>query len=312
MARLTLNLLICIALLTWLPGCTAEPSISTSGEAECKTWANARCALDKQCAPWTFAQAWGSETTCSARRYATCLRRVGLADSGLQPSNVAACAAAVSKITCDVASLADTLPDCQAPAGKRANAAACGDDGQCASGYCRTAGNVCGTCANRAAKGAPCNEDRDCQDDMACVATASIKKCAERVAVGYACNASEPCIAPASCVAGKCASPLGNGAACTPADKRCDAAQGLFCHGQTNVCTAYTTANSGEACGYFDGAFIACASGFTCKVVSQGQGSCARVADVGEGCSVSDTVPCRAGLVCDGGVCGFATPSGCK
>jgi hypothetical protein len=212
-----------------------------------------------------------------------------------------------------VLSVATWLPACQPRAGRRANAAPCGDDSQCQSAYCRSDGKgSCGTCAVRGGVGKPCNDKADCEGDLACAATSAIKKCAERALTGQACDASHVCIAPAVCQAGKCVAPAARGAVCDPAVKNCDAGLGDYCHATTATCTAYTTAALGAPCGYFEGAFVTCSYGAVCQIESQGQGTCVAHGDAGDSCSISQPQPCRAGLICQGGMCGLPQPASCQ
>lgn len=286
---------------------------SSDAMLACAQWASAWCAREQACTPYAFTQAWGSSATCNERRGAACRARLAAPDTGLGVADIRSCATTVGEVGCDVFSVAQWLPACQAKPGQRALAAPCGDDSQCQSAYCRTDGKgSCGTCAVRGGLGKPCNDKADCEGDLACAATSAIKKCAARALAGESCDATRICIAPAVCQGGSCVAPAASGAACDPTLKNCDAGRGDYCHAVDAVCTPYAVVAEGAACGYFDGAFVACAHGSICQVESQGQGTCVATGDSGDSCSTAQPQPCRGGLVCQGGICGLPQPASCK
>lgn len=296
----------------WLGGCTTEATPDPIGPA-CASYAAKVCAAQQTCAPFSFSSSWATLTDCTSRKSAACKARATAPDTGLTAGDIDACAATIAQLDCSVMSIADTRPACLPKAGKRAIAAACGDDSQCQSTYCRpVGGGPCGTCAPRAAEGMPCNTSADCQADMACVATASVKKCASRALVGDKCDATHVCISPAVCQGGKCQGPVAAGASCDTGSKNCDAGKGLYCHEKKLVCSAYKVVATGAACGYFDGDFVRCDAASTCHLESGGQGTCVGVPKAGESCSTGELVPCVAGLVCDAGKCGTPNPASCN
>ena len=300
----------------WLLASCAEPAEDAADPSvkACADWSTAWCKGVGECAQYTLASQYGTAATCQLRQQAVCLARLAAADSGQTAAQVSACASAMAGAQgCEWVGAIDTLMACRPAAGKRANAQACGDHSQCASGLCRGADTaLCGTCANRAALAAPCSSTSDCQPGLACAATSSIKVCVARVAIGDLCDSSHVCLAPAVCSAGVCAPPASPGAACDPGLKNCNGGAGYYCHDQKALCTAFGVAAQGAACGYFDGDRVSCAYGSTCKLTGGGKGVCQPIAVDGGSCSVSDQVPCLAGAVCSGGVCGVAAPNSCN
>lgn len=296
-------------------GCGAESgSAADPVTGACQALATKRCAVLQKCAPFVLASQYGTSTTCVARFAAVCRARATAADTGIDVAAINTCSTSLgADFECEFCGAIDSSAACQAKPGKRKNAAACGDDGQCSSGYCRGLDSAsCGNCGSRAKVTQMCNGQPDCETGFACVATTGTKVCVARVTVGGDCDGAHVCLAPAVCKSGKCTAPVAAGAACDATLKNCNQNAGLYCHDKKLVCTPYQVVGSGEACGYFDGDRVTCGYGTACKLVGGGQGNCIKISEDGNSCSTGDQVPCRAGAVCDSGVCKVAQPNLCQ
>ena len=296
-------------------GCGAEAGPAADpAAAACQAMATQRCAVMQKCAPFALAAQFGTAATCTKRFAAVCQARLGATDTGYDVATVNACTASLgASFECEFFGAIDASAACQPKPGKRKNAAACGDDGQCTSGYCRGLdSSTCGNCGGRAKVTQLCNVQADCETGLACVASTGTKVCVARATVGGSCDATHVCLAPAVCKSGKCTAPVAKDAACDDTLKNCDQGAGLYCHTNKLVCTAYKEAAAGQDCGYFSGDRVTCPYGTTCKLIGNGQGTCEAVPDEGGGCSTGSQVACRAGLVCDSGVCKVLQPNLCK
>jgi hypothetical protein len=134
---------------------------------------------------------------------------------------------------------------------------------------------------------------------------------------GSPCSAAQPCLRTLSCNKGTCATPLGAGANCEPtldqSQNPCDGAKGLFCHGQTKVCTSVGTAAAGAACGFIDKNIVLCTAGAQCKTAPGAlSGTCQATAADGATCDDTNGPKCVAPAHCVGGVCKITDPSSCK
>ncbi len=298
-----------------LASCASEPTTDPN-IAACQGWASAVCTAQEKCAPFALSSTWGDASTCEARRSAICLATLRVAGTAANASTVSACASAIKAASCEINSIIETLPACLPVAGSLAAGAACAVDSQCISTYCRITagvpGTACGTCAARAPEGQLCYADSDCQGDLKCYATQSVKHCMARAQIGEKCDDTHICIAPATCQGTTCAAPAALGAKCDVGTKNCDAGQGAYCHDQKALCTAFKTAKEGAACNLINGEFVKCSYGLTCGDLKDGIGTCKLIPDQGEACSSGDNPPCRAGLICDAGLCGVAKFSSCK
>ncbi|MBI5607412.1 MAG: hypothetical protein HY902_00870 [Deltaproteobacteria bacterium] len=296
-------------------GCASEPTADSSGAA-CNGWAAQTCGALQKCAPYTLTSTWGTLANCTTRRAAVCLAKLQAPGTAASASSVNACAAAVAAVACSDIQLLDSLAACLPKAGSLDVAAACADDSQCASTRCRitggSPGQACGTCVVRAPLGGACASDADCQGSAKCEATQSIKVCKERVAIGEKCDDSHVCIAPATCQSNKCTAPAAVGSKCDLGTKNCDSGAGAYCHDQKELCTAFKSAGEGKSCNFINGEFVKCDYGLACGDLQAGVGTCHLVPDFGEACSTGDNPPCRAGLVCDAGLCSVPKFTSCK
>ncbi len=294
-------------------GCADAAPATDANAAACDSLGAAWCKALSTCAPYLVSSQYGDATTCGKRQAAVCMARVTAPDTGLSASAVQACAAAIpGSLECEFYTVIDAVAACQPKAGKRKNAQPCGDHSQCQSGLCGGIDSaMCGQCQSRVKVGQACGATAECEFGLSCVATQTVKVCAQRVPVGGTCDKTHVCLAPAVCIAGTCVGPAGLGKACDTTAKNCDGGAGHYCHDHKAVCTAYTVAKEGEACGYFDGDRVACGYGTTCKLSGGGKGTCEKLPDDGGGCSVGQAAPCRAGHVCNAGVCGVTKPNTC-
>ncbi len=295
-------------------GCADSAPDEDANTAACNALGAAWCKAMATCAPYLVNSQYGDLANCGKRQAAVCMARVTAPDTGLTLASVNSCAAAIpGSLECEFYTIIDAVTACQPKAGKRKNAQPCGDHSQCQGGLCGGLdAGMCGQCQSRIKVGQACAVTAECEFGLSCVATQTVKVCTQRVPVGGTCDKTHVCLAPAVCIAGTCVAPAGLGKACDTTAKNCDAGAGHYCHDQKAVCAAYTVAKEGEPCGYFDGDRTACAYGLTCKLAGGGKGTCEKLADDGGGCSVGQAVACRAGLVCNAGVCGVSKPALCQ
>jgi hypothetical protein len=171
---------------------------------------------------------------------------------------VSTCSGAVKNLACD--GDMEKIAACDFPAGKLAAGAACVDDEQCASEFCKKGDNACGACA-------------------------------ALVAIGGVCSPTEQCVKGADCRDGKCVAEIRNAAGGS-----CDASKseycqsGLFCDFTTKTCKAPGAV--GAACS----SSAPCQRDLSCDATSK---TCVKATLAAEGQACSGTVRCQSGLVCD-------------
>ncbi|MBM4342128.1 MAG: hypothetical protein FJ100_01980 [Deltaproteobacteria bacterium] len=304
----------CLLAVVIAAGCADAPPLGDPNAVACDALGAAWCKAVAACAPYLVSSQYGDIANCGKRQAAVCMARVTAPDTGYNAAAIQGCATALpGALECEYYTAIDAVSACQPKAGKRKNAEPCGDHSQCQSGLCSGLdAGMCGQCLSRVASGKACSATADCEFGLSCVATQSVKVCTPRSPVGGTCDKSKVCLAPAVCIGGGCVAPAGLGKPCDTAAKNCDAGAGHYCHDHKAVCTAYQVAKEGEPCGYFDGDRVACAHGATCKLAGGGKGTCEKQADNGGSCSVGQAAPCRAGLVCNAGVCGVTKPAACQ
>jgi hypothetical protein len=228
--------------------------------------------------------------------------------SSASPDKLESCANAVTGASCDTLYTHDTPSACKSDPGKLMNGAACGDDAQCTSTYCKKAsGQVCGVCGMRASAGGACSVEADCDYKLTC----ANMLCVAFGAAGATCDSGHPCAPPNVCRAGTCATGATAGQACDPAGKECDPTQPLYCPATSRVCTTVTFVGGGQACGLVNGGYVGCSGGARCKLGAGFMGTCLAPAADGAACDTTNGPDCLAPAQCVGSVCKLPNPASC-
>jgi hypothetical protein len=290
---------------------------SPQRRAACDKLAQARCGHLELCAPFDLEHVRGGMAQCVADEQAVCLNRLAAPGTTLRHTHVTTCATFLAGLACHEIPFGDVLPDdkgnvaCEPPPGPTKTLLACGDDSQCATGYCRKAStSACGKCESRKQLGEGCNEDDDCDGFAACAATSTVKKCTKAVTFDLDCTKSE-CVPPFMCQAGTCVAGGVQGDPCTTSPQNCKQGMGLCCDANTKTCVDTPVVDIGAVCGYIDGSFVVCDYGAACVLKAGGQGTCKKVPAVGEACDSSAAQPCRAPALCTNGKCALSDPRVC-
>jgi hypothetical protein len=284
------------------------------------------CARYEACAPFLLQFAWGDTTSCASRLSGQFTSTLGAPGTGWTPSAVEACVQALPNASCDEL-LDHNLPAvCRPPAGQVAEGGACGDNSQCASGYCNLGpGGKCGTCASAlGAAGAACYRDEDCAFGTKCTGAdvtkspATAGTCTQPGQSGATCDGTHPCSLTLVCnpagggTGGVCGAAAAAGATCSQLDRapfgNCDELHGLYCNRVSNgTCTMVATAGSMQPCGAVGGVLTACSGGGTCMSMM----CLAPAADFGN-CSKANGPDCLSPAQCINGVCTLPTPETCR
>ena len=308
------------AVATFAAACGGGSGV-TAAQA-CAEYAKTLCAKFQTCEPAAWLVNPGA-SACEPENQARCLDTVRAPHSGYTPSVVSACAAAIGAATC-----ADDYPNppaCNPHGGTIQTGGACGDDWQCASGWCSiTTPGPCGLCVDRVAKGGACPLGGGCTDGLFCQpgATGGVDSCQSPIPLGGTCIAGQHCSGNAYCkpasssaTQGICSSLLypEAGQACDPVLQICDWPNGVECNPTTMVCqNTAGTVQPGAACGWIAGEYIACVG--NCLPNQCGDGStCTAVVtqfvSEGQACG-ADAGTCAVGQ-CTGGVCTDPGPTTC-
>ncbi len=278
--------------------------------------AAALCDKLSQCAPFLLAAGYGDVTQCSARLTNVCTEQASSDGSGMTRASIQACKAALATATCDDV-FGNRLAEC-AFRGSFADGTACGDNSQCASGFCNRSGNLCGACSAKQPVGAACpsGSNDECQTGLVC---STGKVCASPATVGGPCDdKTQPCLYGSFCTTAKtCARTVAVGESCPGA--YINIADGTFCTGRDAVAKSFGTAASGQECGLAPGAgkpATLCAPGGVpaCTPLSDSipvlgmptHGMCA--AGISDGFTCTAASVCMAGAQCIAGTCQI--PSG--
>jgi hypothetical protein len=279
--------------------------------------AKAFCAKVNTCSPLGIQVAFGDLAGCESRESALFAEALGASGTGWTPSAVEACAQTVAGASCDDA-MGHNLPSaCHAPAGQLASGAACGDNAQCASGYCNLgAGNKCGTCAaGVGSANASCYRDDDCAYGTLCVGSdltaspAVAGHCTAPGASGATCDTSHPCLKTLACKSGTCAAPDATGASCTT--NSCGGLAGDYCsNAMGGTCTKVLLAASGQPCGLVNGTYTACSGAGTCPMTGTTKTCVAPAADFAN-CNAANGPGCTSPAECIGGICTRPSPATC-
>lgn len=284
---------------------SSGPGASTP-EGACDQYVSTFCNKIAECFPFAIKAAYKDANDCIARQKDQCVKSLNAPSTGANPSNVSACATAISAATCD-----DVFkqPDaCKTPAGSLADGAPCADGAQCQGRACNKTGDSdCGACAKRIPAGGDCSTGQ-CDDGLTC---ASNGKCVAPGGAGSSCGESQPCLTPLVCSKGTCGKGGAAGAACS-AEEPCNSLGGLGCDPASKTCKEVKFANPGETCGLVDGTFVGCAAGGDCNIASgTTSGTCQAALADGAACS-EDGPGCQEPAECRNGVCTISDPGACK
>jgi hypothetical protein len=299
---------------------------AVTADKACTDLATARCVQLQSCEPAQLASLYGDVATCEAREKLSCTPSLsGLTGSSATADQYEKCASALAASACSSLYTRNPPTDCVPQPGELADGAACGDDAQCASTYCRIfeappSLNICGVCSERALVGGACVGDDDCDFSLACVAifsspTVATQQCVSRGGVGATCDSDQQCDPFSACVSGTCMPPGSVGMTCDRNAQDCDPTQGLYCTA-LSVCAVDIVAAAGEPCGspsYYE----PCAAGGlcvpnvnTCLAAVPDGAVCGGRFVAAEACQQ----PARCLGITDttGGVCTLPNPAACK
>lgn len=291
----------------------------------CASYASAYCARLQACAPGFFVPTeYLDAAACESIVTSKCALDRAAPGVSVTSTGLASCGTDLADFSCSKV-LARQLPASCGNTGTQAVGAACGNDLQCATGFCALSSPACGTCAEPPALGAACAAGRcgtgaTCSNDVL-----ENRKCvALSLEVGDACGATAYCRFGLSCVAGHCATGLTEGTKCSfdaPDQANCDPLAGLRCNGFTAdaVCARASHAAVGEACGAGEidtdaGLMLAhteCRADGRCPN-EPGDTTCLARGALGEACDDSQPESCRTHLSCVEGRCALLDPSACR
>lgn len=295
---------------------TGDPNVPadtpTAQDEACTENATTYCTQLERCFPFGLQLSYGDVATCVARVKPGCMQVWSAPGNGWTARRLRACVAARTALACDRFLLRKPEIDECAIVGTLPDGTACRQSAQCASGYCRIpSGLDCGVCVPKVPLGGACTSYVDCARDLMCSANGAC-----RVPAGEAaeCTNNVPCRLGLACIAGKCTKPQGPGQPCTPAlgNIDCDYYQGAFCRADTSVCTQYTVANDGQACGASAAApGTVCRAGGGCVAGPSGA-ACAAPGDDGTLCNPATGIVCKSPLSCVAGICRLFQPTECR
>lgn len=320
----------CLALLSLALGCSSSSdtdggtvtrgaSDGPSAASGCER-AGALCAKLAECAPFLLEAGYGDLEGCTARFIKACTEQATSNGSGLSRANILACEAALQTATCDDV-YGNNVPACFFH-GTLAEGTTCGDHGQCATGFCSTGGNLCGTCApKQPANGAcPSGSNDECQAGLVC---SSGKTCVAPGVLGGPCDdKTQPCLTGSFCTSAKTC------AAMVKANDKCpgaylNLADGTYCTGKDALAGKFGTAHVGEECGLAPGAgkpATLCAPGSVaaCTPLADSimllgmptHGQCAK--PIEDGFTCTPTSICQTGAQCIAGMCQIPSGKYCQ
>jgi hypothetical protein len=300
-----------------IAGCSSGASGSAVTAAQaCGDFADAKCQKLQSCAPFLVQRDFGDLATCAARFQLVCPSGVAENGSTAMPGAVDTCARAFEAESCsaffaDYAS-SDNPPAC-ALSGSLPFGAACADDDQCASAFCRkVVPKGCGVCATRSPEGGACGSSSDCEPTgLTCVGGS----CIPMAVLGAACDpTTQPCGPLLYCpISGACVALLGPGGTCDPnVGPECDSNRAIYCN-LISICTQTQIAAVGDPCGSTaDGAVTLCAaSGFCLTGGVSTSGMCEAAAPEGAACDVVAGPNCMPPAACLDNVCTIFNPATC-
>ena len=281
-------------------GCSSKSDdAADTPEGACEAYAETYCARSQQCNAY-FAATYTSLAQCNSHRTAACKAEAALPGSGLTPTYLNECRAALGGASCDVS----TSEVCPPLRGARAAGQPCAEDTQCSSGSCSGEGDLkCGTCRPGAELGQACSDGTPCVGNLHCKGSTSGAggsgstdgTCVARLAAGSKCGPGDSCASPNSCRDGVCSPYPGKGQPCTGV-----CASGLTCTtdlgSTTGTCTPTVVkiAQPGESC-----LALQCAGGGECR-----NGICTAPLEIGSTCSASTGSGGTSGTSYPDGSCG--------
>ncbi len=294
--------------------CSGSSSSSVSAADACSQAADALCQKFDACSHVYVQIAYADVATCKTRALGNCTGNLAATGQSNTPARTAACATALSSISCDDLFAGKLPPDCNPTAGQVKTGSTCGDDSQCASTFCGNGTDVCASCAVAPSEGGACVNDK-CPSGLVCAGNLCVRPGGN----GDACSATKPCRTNLVCANGTCSAGGKGGDACDPSVKTgtpCSLTDGFFCNPTSSKCDAIKTAAAGEACGLVNGAGYLCNSTTYCKKATPAatSGTCVARASDGAGCSTDESqgAPCLTGAICSDGVCKLKDASTCK
>lgn len=272
-------------------------------ERACGDFAAAVCGRMRACTPFLLQALYGDARSCAARSVLQCKPMVAAAGSQAQPSQIDACAMAISSEGCDEA-LDNPQPSACDIGGALAEGAPCAAGQQCQTGYCKAAaGGFCGTCVKRVGARYACTGDGDCLAGLVC----DFGACVAPGGAEAPCGVGLPtCSRSLTCVNGTCRKPSAVGARCAaPTD--CDGNRGLYCNVLTKQCAQTLTVGTNQPCGIVKDNLVGCSSGAMCL-----RGKCVAPAADGASCDLLSGPGCLAPAQCVSGKCLVPDPAACR
>lgn len=275
----------------------------------CAAFAATYCSTLAQKATDILSNYFVDEASCRTFRLERCLHTDNAPDTGWTIALRAQCTAAVPSATVqDLAML--TIPACQDPPGKKADATACMFSAQCTSGHCRRADSAadCGACGPVVKTGDACTNYTDCGPREDCIAKGShaIQRCVPIAAV----DVGEACVTMDGCSGSRYCKGTYVPSASEPT--------GWTVVGGT--CQSALPTKIGAGCGSFyadlgDGKFELtdrrqCISSISwCKLAPGATtGTCVALATAGQPCGDG----CGGTLTCQSGICAAPVAASCK
>lgn len=291
------------------------PAIDTDGA--CAHLGQALCERMAACAPLLADVLYAGADSCESLMHSACVESLGLADTIKTAAWTDTCAAAIESWSCESLLTRQTPTECLPPPGPRPDGSPCGEDGQCASAYCRAGvSDRCGQCAPRSSESGPCGKDEDCQPGLQCN-TSGV--CVAYGLAGSPCAADRPCAAWLSCTGSSpsdatCVPAAGPGQECssqpgqTPGCKLIDE---YFCTSTTHLCQKLGMAAAGDQCGVVGSSYVICTAGSMCKTSGM-TGTCLAPGSAGDDCDLVNGPYCEGGLKCVSGVCAAPDLASCN
>jgi len=286
------------------------PSGSSNGGMQtdvCASYATNYCNRLAACSTYRLSGLYGDVSACIERWKPICAARLQAPGTGLTTAQYGACAAAYTTASCADLLLAGWKPSACVAVGTLPAGAACGDNAQCSTGYCRTAySQVCGICTALSPSGGTCTRSDDCEAGLGCVSPGT---CIAPSPRGASCQ-TVPCDPRLVCINLICADPLPLDAACDPQDFGiCNLETGLSCDSTTMRCAAETPVPIGGVCSTGIGGSVGfCTASSGCST----GGLCAAPSADGAACdTATSSSPCRYPAKCIASVCTVPDPSIC-
>jgi hypothetical protein len=282
-------------------GPTAQQACSHLGQVLCgRIDACARLLMDV----W-----YPDAASCADILSRECVESLTLPDTIKTPAWTDECATALQGWACQDLLTRKTPPACIPPQGPRPEGSPCGEDGQCATGYCGSGlDEACGHCRPKSAENGACGKDDDCQPGLACNPKAV---CVPYGVEDSACDADHPCESWLSCTRvgtnqNACKPAAGAGQQCSSPspgqNPGCNLVDEYFCTGITHVCQKLKLAGTGDQCGIVGTDYVICSAASVCKQ-SGLSSTCVGPNGVGGSCDVTNGPLCEAGLKCVASKC---------